>query len=246
MGLPAQGFHGEGANSVADETQEPRKSTSPRKEAAELYLEPEPRPWLRERRIGGLARGLVLIFTGGALAVAAVLLLGPGWMPAFGLNVPGSSDGAEVVEPVTVPEDNRIALQAQEWGISNCLARTVFLSEFLTQGATSRWLLTRGTNDADRELFAATIVGEENASGLRGISNLYAAPVRQGGMQLPPIESTLFLAANCAEMRETVFPAFSTPIELGSEYRAGLHHRSKNGAALLVAGRRNGLRCREV
>ena len=59
--------------------------------------------------------------------------------------------------------------------------RGSYLSGFLTQGMAANWLLTRGTDNADEELFAATIVVEETSTGLRGVSSLYAAPVWRGG-----------------------------------------------------------------
>jgi hypothetical protein len=182
--------------------------------------------------VSRLLSGFALILMGGVLGFATFVLVGTDRMETWGL----SRIAAEPVEPVTVPDDNAIGKQAQAWGVSQCLGGVVYLSSFLTNGMTANWLLTRGTEDAGDELFAATIVGEESATGLRGISNLYAAPVRGGGCNTA-YETTLYIAAQCAQARDTIFPTFTTPIDLGSNMaQAFTTERGAGRLFLLPAG----------
>jgi hypothetical protein len=176
-----------------------------------------PESRLRRRSAGSLVGrmlgGFALLLLGGALGFGAVFLVGPDRMGALGL---ASTERMKPhVEPVTVPADNAIGQQAQAWGVSQCLGGVSYLSGFLTAGMSANWLLTRGSVNADEELFAATIVGQETSSGLRGISNLYAAPVWGGGCNTA-YESTIYIEAPCPQARDTVFPTFTTPIDLGS------------------------------
>jgi hypothetical protein len=185
-----------------------------RKPAPDIYFEPESRRKGRPGRTGRFIRNLTLIVIGGACAAAAVLFISPEARRALGMNTPAGE--AAQTEPVTVPDDNLIGKQAQEWGVARCLGRVVFLSQFLTQGTTANWLLTRGQNNPDAELFSATIIAHEQATGLRGISNFHVAPVANGGCNTA-YESTLYYAGTCAQTHERIFPAFTQPVELGSE-----------------------------
>ncbi len=179
-----------------------------------------------------MLRGLALLLIGGALGFGAVFLVGPQQMATLGFA--GSAERTKPpVDPVTVPADNAIGQQAQTWGVSQCLGGVSYLSGFLTAGMNANWLLTRGTGNADEELFAATIVGEETSSGLRGISNLYAAPVWGGGCDTA-YESTIYIAAQCRQARDAVFPTFTTPLELGSTVVDAFTTESGTGRLFLM------------
>jgi hypothetical protein len=170
--------------------------------------------WPTEERrgsvIGRLFRGLLLMLAGAACGAAAIIALYPETMSSVRRHLMRPS---AATEPVAVPDGNLIGKQAQDWGVSACLPRIVTLSQFLTQGADTNWLLTRSSEDADGSLFAATIVAHEPASGLRGISSFYAAPVGSGCNTA--YESTIYLQRSCADARANVFPAFTARIDAG-------------------------------
>lgn len=193
--------------------------------------------WQEERRgslTGRLFRGFMLMLLGAVCAAAAIFALYPEAIASARLRLLGPS---VAVEPIEVPEDNRIAKQAQDWGISTCLPRIATLSQFLTQGADTNWLLTRGSNDANRSLFTATIVAHEPASGLRGISSLYAAPV-EGGCNTA-YESTIYIPQSCAEAHARLFPAFTTRIDVG-EIAEGYATADGSGRVFLLAANDGG------
>lgn len=201
-------------------------------EYPEVDFEPVHRPSRqrrRPRRIGRISAALALT----ALAAIAAIVV----MSIFGLSpfpssppsatpVANQTSGTPVANQasatpgsaaaVDVPADNHIATQAKDWGVSDCLGRVVTLSDFLTKGASARWLLTRGTNDANKEMFSATIAAKEVASGLAGISNLYASPAGDGRCDAA-YQTTVYLPESCSDAHERVFPRFLTRIDLGSE-----------------------------
>ncbi len=212
---------------------EPRRLAGRTREAPAVEFRAERRR-TRARRsgwIGRLAAGLALLLLGGIGAVGILLYLQRG--PAAQEAGPGAA--AAPASPPAISATNLVARQAQQWGVSDCLAQTAALSDFLTRNMDYSWLARRGDGDANRELFSATIAGRQQGSGIQGISGLFAAPVGEGRCNAG-YQTTMYFPDTCPRTREVVFPTFSSRIEFGTVAEAYATADGRATLYLLPAG----------
>ena len=85
----------------------------------------------------------------------------------------------------------------------------------------------------------ASIAAQENTSGLVGISNVYAAPVR-GAACNAAYQSTVFIPQPCQQAHQSVFGNFQTPINLGSTVVAAFANPSGSTRVFLLPAGSNG------
>jgi len=188
--------------------------------------------------VGGFSVAVALLAIGALAAFVGVL--------EYGQSIPGmrrapAVETALAMAPhgaAAVPQDNPIGLRAKALGVDACLDRIVYLSRFLTQRTSSDWLLTHGPRDADRQLFSATIASQENATGLRGISNFYAAPV--GGGCDAAYQSTVYLPITCERAHESVFAAFVDRLDLGGDVAQAYAVRGGTARVYMLPAGENG------
>jgi hypothetical protein len=184
--------------------------------------EPQPRGRRRKRRAAGLRTGigvlslpLALLGLGAAAAAGAIFALDIPRRAASAPSTAVAAAQAPVRSPLKISPDNPIGLKAQEAGIVDCLPQIANVAQFLTRGSTAQWVLTHGEN-ADRTMFSATIAAREDATGIGGISNLYATPTGAGRCNLG-YESTIYFPMSCAEAHAQAFANVATSVPLGSD-----------------------------
>jgi hypothetical protein len=223
---------------VGDIELEPRQPGSRRLAAPAVDIRPErqrtaSRGSNRARRLLAAA---ALVVLGAIMAAGAFIYIGGNSGLRFQLRSALATNGANPESAaVVVPKNNLVALQAQKWGVSQCLGGITQLSEFLTRNTDYTWLARRGDKDADSQMFSAIVAAREKTSGAQALSGLFATPARGGACNLA-YQMTMFHPDTCARTRETVFPTFSTRIEFGAVAEAYSTADGRATLYLLPAG----------
>jgi hypothetical protein len=171
----------------------------------------------RRERGGGILRGLGLVLLGGAAAAVSLFLMQGAALDSLLAYLP-KREVATAASPAanapSVPDNNFIARQAQQWGIAQCLGGIIDTSGFLTRNTDAFWKLSRGPTNPDREMFTATMVTRDRGTGVGGISGMFAAPAGTGACNTAYL-STLYFPEPCARTRESSFAVFNQKLDLG-------------------------------
>lgn len=196
--------------------------------------ERRPRPRRRASWPSRILAALSFILIGAAVAAASILLAGERGLLPFAQQVaqapaPASPDPSQPdagppdatppettpqTPPIDIPESNLVARQAQQWGVGTCLSSIAGLSDYLTRDMSYTWRAQRGNRDANGEMFIAALAEQETATGTKGMSVLFAAPVAAGGCNAA-YQTTVYYPAACPQVQEAVFATFSTKVEFG-------------------------------
>lgn len=165
----------------------------------------------KKRRSWGkdIASGAALVALGALCATGIILFLIKSTGDLFGLlEVPAP------IESTPAPESHPIALQAEQWGISDCVGKIADLSNYLTLNTDHTWLAQRGEEDANRQVFSATIAARERTTGVQGLSKLFAAPVGENNCNAG-YQTTIYFPSSCPQAHQALFPSFATRLQLG-------------------------------
>ena len=193
-------------------------------------------------------RGTALIALGGVIAAAAIFFvaripgnpLGPVIATNTAPEPPPAPEAPPAPEtppaPVDIPASSLIGKQAEAWGIRQCLAEIVAISDSLTRDAEYSYRLVRGETDPDQEMFSSTVAANVAAQGISGLAGFHVAPMANGRCN-SAYQTVVYYAEPCDEAWTNRFQAFSQRLEFGGDVAAAFTTTQGNaGLYLLPAG----------
>lgn len=205
----------------------------------EDHMELRPRRRRRRRRDGAFGRavrGTALIAIGGVIATVAIFVVA---------GIPGNPLSPVIAantalepppEPVDVPDSSLIGKQAEAWGIRQCLAEIVALSDALTRDADYSYRLVRGETEPDKEILTGTVAAGIAAEGTSGLARFHVAPIAAGGCN-SAYQTVVYHAEPCSETWTDRYQAYSQRLDFGGTIAAAFATPEGNaGLYLLPAG----------
>lgn len=187
--------------------------------------------------IGGiLTAGLIFVLAGDIRDYVNVFAQDPGAPTAPSpAAAPETAFAAAPAPPTVVMPDNPIALQAQQWGITTCLANVIELARYLTANADASWRLLRGTTNVNQEMFAGSIIVRDKTTGLQNFSTMFATPV-PGGRCDSGYEVVTYLPESCEQARARKPAGFETKLGLGPLAEVYATANGRGSITLMPAG----------